>query len=138
MVPPSFHRYDLRGGYYPTGTRPPLVGRVVTDYRATNGPMSAFAKWSRVRQPPPAKRVALALTLWVGIGASPPARLHLPLSLGQPWFHEHLPSGASGYRWGYLSFHKKLYEIFFWRGRAASPRDRAAVLSALTSIHPAP
>lgn len=137
-VPPGFHRYDLRGGYYPTGTRPPLVGRVVTDYRATNGPMSPFAKWSQVREPPPAGRVALALTLWVGIGVSPPARLHLPLSLAQPWFRERLPSGAGGYRWGYLSFRKKLYEIFFWSGRAASHHDRASVLSALTSIHPAP
>src|SRR5437868_3956173 len=89
-VPPGFHRYELRGGYYPIGARPPLVGRVVTDYRATNGPLSPFAKWSQVRDPPPAKRVALALTLWVGIGVPPPARLHLPLSLAQPWFHEHL------------------------------------------------
>lgn len=137
-IPPGFHRYDLRGGYYPIGVRPPLVGRVVTNYRATNGPMSPFAKWSQVREPPPAKKVALALTLWSGFGAPPPARLHVPLSLAQPWFREHLPGGTRGYRWGYLKFHQKLYEIFYWSGRAASPHDRASVLSALTSIHPAP
>ncbi len=138
-VPPGFHRYAIRGGIYRKGTRPPAIGVAIADYRLRAGPRSAFDKWSRLSsRGPPANRVALALTLWFGIGVDPPARLHLPLSLDQPWSQEHLRNGARGYRWGYLTFHKELYEVFFWSGRAAPPHDRAAVLNTLTSIHPAP
>jgi hypothetical protein len=62
-------------------------------------------------------------------------RLHLPLSLNQPWSREHLKNGHDGYRWGYLRVHGQFYEAFFWSGQAAPARDRAAVLSALASVH---
>ena len=62
-------------------------------------------------------------------------RLHLPLSLHQSWFREHLANGHDGYRWGYLRVHGQFYEAVFWSGRAASAHDRADVLNALTSIH---
>jgi hypothetical protein len=136
-LPRNFHRYNIRGGIYRTGTRPPVIGVVVTDYRLKAGPRSAFVNWSHLKSPP-ASRVALELTLWVGIGVDPPARLHLPLSLDQRWFEEHPRHGSQrGYRVGFLSFHGQLYEIFFWSGRVAPPHDRAAVLNALTSIQPA-
>lgn len=89
---------------------------------------------------PPANKVAFALTRWLGIGLSPPPsalRLHLPLSLHQPWFREHLRNGRLGYRWGYVSFDGQVYAAMFWSGRDAPARDRAAVLSALASVHPA-
>jgi hypothetical protein len=138
-VPVGFHRYAIRRGIYRKGTRPPAIGVAITDYRLKGGPRSAFVKWSRLSSKgPPANRVALAVTLWLSIGPGVPTRLHLPLSLNQPWNEEHLRNGTQGYRWGYLSFHGQIYEIFFWSGRAAPPHDRTALLNTLTSIHPAP
>jgi hypothetical protein len=112
---------------------------LATDDRRAHRKGEGFAKWSRLSSNgPPANKVALVLRLDDTIGGlSPPAsalRLHLPLSLDQPWFREHLNNGRHGYRWGYLSFHRQPYAVMFWSGRAAPTRDRAAVVNALTSI----
>ena len=118
------------------GSRPPVIGVLATDDRSAHRRGQGFAKWSQ--NGPPANRVALELSEWVAIGPIFPSavRLHLPLSLDQPWFREHLRNGHRGYRWGYLSLHRQLYEVSFWSGRAAPQHDRAAVLSTLTSIRP--
>jgi hypothetical protein len=78
------------------------------------------------------------LTQWIGIGVEPTPHLRLPLSLHQQWFRQHLESGALGYRSGYLDFRHRLYEVFFWTGRAAPSHDRIAALAALESVRPAP
>jgi hypothetical protein len=122
--------------HYGKGSR----GVLATDDRRAHRRGEGFAKWSRLSSNgPPANKVALVLAQDDTIGAPPPPsalRLHLPLSLDQPWFREHLRNGRHGYRWGYLSFHGQPYAVTFWSGRAAPARDRAAVLSALTSIRP--
>jgi hypothetical protein len=114
------------------------LGVLATDDRHANRRGEGFAKWSRLSSNgPPAIKVALELALDDTLGVGVPSsalRLHLPLSLDQPWFREHLRNGRYGYRWGYLSFHGQPYDIKFWSGRAAPARDRAAVLNALTSI----
>lgn len=138
-VPRGLGRYDIRGGIYRTGTRPPVIGLLATDDPRAHLRGQGFAKWSALSSNgPPAKKVALALSLDVNIGPDPPPtalRLHLPLSLHQHWFREHLSNGRRGYRWGYLHFHRQFYEVMFWSGRSAPARDRAAALNALTSIH---
>jgi hypothetical protein len=99
-----------------------------------------WAKWSHLySNGPPASKVAFQISQWLAIGPLLPrsaVRLHLPLSLDQPWFREHLTNGHDGYRWGYLRVHGQYYEAFFWSGRDAPARDRAAVLRALASAHP--
>jgi hypothetical protein len=138
-VPPGFRRYGIGGGIYRTGTSPPTIGVAVADYRLKAGMRSAFFEWSRLSSKGrPRNRVALALSLWEGLGVTPSANLHLPLSLDQPWFQEHLRNGVRGYRWGFVTYRKALYQVFFWSGRAAPPNDRSVVLDALTSIRPAP
>jgi hypothetical protein len=138
-VPQGLGRYHIRGGIYMKGTRPPVIGVLATDDRRAHLTGGGFAKWSQLSSSgPPANKVALSFQKWLVIGPDPPAsalRLHLPLSLDQPWFREHLSNGRQGYRWGYLRFRRQFYAIRFWSGRAAPPRDRAAVLSALRSIH---
>jgi hypothetical protein len=98
---------------------------------------SPFYKWSGRLRPPPARDVALDLEEWGAIGPGEAMNLHLPLSLDQPWHRQHFTGRADGYRWGYLMINGQPYEVFFWRGAAASPRDRMAVLNALTSVKPA-
>jgi hypothetical protein len=123
------------------GTRALLIGILATDDPRTHRSGEGFAKWSQVTSNgPPQNKVAFALSKWVGIGIAPPSsalRLHLPLSLHQPWFREHLKNGRLGYRWGYLSFDGQVYGAMFWSGREAPSHDRAAVLSALASVQPA-
>lgn len=138
-VPPGFRWWNITDGIHRTGTRAPVSGRVVTNYyRPKPGP-NPFLGWSHPSSTgPPPDKVALAVTLSLAVGPVPPAKLHLPLSLDQPWFVQHLKGGARGYRWGYLSFRKRLYEIFFWSGPAAPPHSRTAVLKTLSLIHPAP
>jgi hypothetical protein len=124
------------------GTRAPVIGVLTTDDVGAHYGGGGFANWSQLSSSgPPANKVAFALSRWLVIGPALPTsalRLHLPLSLHQPWFREHLENGRDGYRWGYLRVHGQFYEASFWSGRAAPPRDRAAVLSALASAHPAP
>jgi hypothetical protein len=119
------------------GTRPPVIGVLATDDRGAHRNGGGFAAWSQLSSNgPPANKVALALSEWEGALPPPPSalRLHLPLSLHQPWFRERLTNGHHGYRWGYLRFHRQFYEVLYWSGRVAPTHDRAAVLNALSSI----
>jgi len=137
-VPLSLPRYGSRGGGYVSGARPPLIGVLATDDPRAHHSGQGFTKWSELSSHgPPANKVALLLRQWLTIGPGLPKsalRLHLPLSLSQPWFREHLKNGRLGYRWGYLRFHRQFYEVMYWSGRAAPEHDRAAVLNALSSI----
>jgi hypothetical protein len=148
-VPRGFHRYAIRGGIYRTGTRPPVIGYVITDYAmhapTAHNPGGAFDRWADqagytggAARLPPANEVALQLEEDWDIGVELPPRLHLPLSLNQPWFYERLRNGLHGYRYGLLGLGRQTYKVFLWTGAAAPPSDRAAVLNALASIRPAP
>jgi hypothetical protein len=132
-VPRGFNQYDVRGGFYKTGTRPPVIGHVLTDY-----PVGAHSPIHRGALPElePANGVALELQLWIVIGPSPPTRLHLPLSLHEPWAHQSLPGGTRFWGWLSRGHHGQVpYELVVWIGRDASPADRAALLHALSAIH---
>ena len=137
-VPRGLRRYDIRAGGHMVGTRAPVSGVLATDDPGAHYGGGGFAKWSQISSGgPPANKVALVLQRWLVIGPDPPPsalRIHLPLSLHQPWFREHLRNGHLGYRWGYLRFHRQFYEVMYWSGRAAPERDRAAVLTAFSSI----
>jgi hypothetical protein len=140
-VPRVLRRYNIRGGGHMVGIRAPVIGVLATDDPGAHYGGGGFAKWSDVSSDgPPPSRVAFAIHRWVVIGPDlPPSavRLHLPLSLHQPWFREHLRNGHLGYQWGYLRVHGLLYAALFWSGRDAPAHDRAAVLTALASVHPA-
>lgn len=140
-IPRSFGRYEIRGGGHMVGTRAPVIGVLATDDPGAHYGGGGFAKWSRVSSSgPPAGKVALRFQRWLGIGLGPPPsalRIHLPLSLHQPWFRERLKDGRLGYRWGYLRLRRQFYSVAYWSGRSAPARDRAAVLNALASIRPA-
>src|SRR5437763_1590720 len=116
-VPRGLGRYDIRGGGHMVGTRAPVIGVLATDDPRAHRSGEGFAKWSRVTSDgPPVDKVAFALSRWEGIGIDPPSsalRLHLPLSVHQPWFREHLKNGRLGYRWGYLSFNGEIYGAMF-------------------------
>jgi len=131
-VPRGFDQYDTRGGLYKAGTRPPVIGHVVTDYRL---PAHSPLRRGVFPMSQPERKVALELQLWDGLAAIPPSaiRLHLPLSLHQRWFHERVPAGFR--RYGYLRVKRQLYEVIVWTGRQAKPLDRDALLRALASIH---
>ena len=141
-VPRGLVRYDIRGGGHEAGKRPSGIGVLATDDRRKYRSGSAWAEWSRLSSSgPPANRVAFRISQWLPnrqptLLRRSALRLHLPLSLHQPWFQQHLTNGSNGYRWGYLRVHGQFYEAFFWSGRAAPAKDRAAVLSALASVHP--
>ena len=136
-IPPDFHRYIFRVGDHRTGTQPTIVGVLITDYRLPHSPQDVLSNWARLSSNgPPANRVALAVHIYDPIGIAARGQLHLPLALNQPWNQEHLRNGARGYRWGILGFHGQ-YSVLFWSGRNAPPRDRAAVIKILASIHPA-
>ena len=131
-VPRGFNQSDIRGGIYKTGTRPPVIGHVITDF-----PVSASSPIHRGALPEsePANGVALELQLWYAIGVPPVTRLHLPLSLHQQWAQQSLPGGIR--RWGWLSQGRPgaiPYELLVWIGRNAPPADRAALLHALGAI----
>jgi hypothetical protein len=133
-VPRGFNQYAIRGGFYKAGTRPPVIGHVLTSYRA-----SAQSPIHRGTLDDPASGVALRVDLWVVIGPAPPTRLHLPLSLHEPWFKQSLPGGTrlSGWLSGGQPGHVP-YELALWIGRDASPVDRAALLHALAAAHTTP
>jgi hypothetical protein len=141
-VPRGLGRYYIRGGGHMVGARAPVSGVLATDDPGAHYGGGGFAKWSQLSSGgPPANKVALVLRRWLVIGPDPPPsalRIHLPLSLQQPWFREHLKNGRLGYRWGYLRFHRQFYEVMYWSGRAAPEHDRAAVLNALSSIRRTP
>ena len=135
-VPRGLHSYEIFGGRL-IGTRPPVVGHVLTDFRlsAHVGIRRVFARWAAIQgSGPPANEVALSLAPGETLG---PDRLHLPLTLNQPWSEEKLGNGAVGYRWGFFRFHDSDYEVMYWSGLAAPASDRDAILRALKSIRPA-
>ncbi|HET8557691.1 MAG TPA: hypothetical protein VFL58_10320 [Gaiellaceae bacterium] len=133
-IPRGFHVYTLSGGAYRTGTRAPVVGHVLTDYRAVLDPWIP----SRGSSGAPSNGVALELEEnWAAIDRVAPVQLHLPLSVTQPWFQEHSSSGAAhGYRWGEIRFDNVDYRIMYWIGPAAPASDRVGLLRALRSIRP--
>jgi hypothetical protein len=140
-VPRGLRRYEIRGGGHVAFHRPPVLGVFATDDPAAHRWGQSWAKWANLSSTgPPANKVAFQIAQWLP-PVGPPLlasalRLHLPLSLHQPWFRQHLTNGHDGYRWGYLRVHGQIYEAFFWSGRAAPAHDRAAVLTALTSVQP--
>jgi len=141
-VPRGFHRYPIRENISRPGTRPPVIGYVITDYRLKAGPKSTFLNWSDSKSPP-VKRVAFELMQFVPFGVSSGEQLHLPLSLDQQWHRETTRRGTPGY--GYGAFHFQTqdyktwpdYEAFEWIGAKAPPRDRDALQYVLASVRPA-
>jgi hypothetical protein len=131
-VPRSFHRYDVRGGIYRTGTRPPVVGATVTDYRVEAG--ARFRTRGVFPLSAPGNGVAFEVALWAGFGALV-ERLHLPLSLDEPWMRR--PVAAGTRRYGFLRLQGHDYEVFVWTGRNAPPQDVASLLQALAAIRSA-
>lgn len=130
-IPRGLRRHNI-------GVDSHLVGIVISDLRS--GGM--FDRWARSSALPPAGKVALqieplAFAQPIGVVLKPRRLLHLPLSLAQPWYRERLRGGARGYRFGDFRLRGQLFTVFFWSGRAAPARDRAAVTSALGSIRPA-
>jgi hypothetical protein len=138
-VPRGFHDYAIRGGMYRTGTRAPVIGHMLTDFRlpADTTPWQMQDRWAALHgNGPPRNRVALILEEnWV-IGPIAD-KLHLPLTLGQPWSHETFANRPAGYRWGGVRFSNLDYEVVYWSGPSAPASDRKAVLEALRSIRPA-
>lgn len=129
-VPCGFSRYDIRGGFYRSGTRPPVIGVVVTDYRLkTDSPLRTKGV---VPVPPHGNRVVLKLSQWLAIGPDRLPWLRLPLSLNEHWVSRHFAHGTR--RYGFFRSHGQLYEVFFWAGREAPAHDRACLRNALRSI----
>jgi hypothetical protein len=130
----GFHRYDIRGGIFRTGTRPPVLGVTLTNYRVkadaslrTHGVLPLHTRTNGV---------VLQVALWFRIGAvADPTGLDLPLRLDQRWLQLDVATGTL--RYGGFQFQGQTYEARIWIGRKAPPRDRAAVLQALASVHPA-
>jgi hypothetical protein len=139
-VPRGLSRYDIRGGGRTAGHLPPLIGFFAIDDPPAHRWGQSWAKWSNPSSSgPPTTKVAFQISQWLpGRYLLPTSalRLHLPLSLHQPWFREHLTNGQDGYRWGYLRVHGQIYEAFFWSGRAAPMKARAAVRAVMASVHP--
>jgi len=139
-LPQGLKSYGLRGGAHMVGTRAPIIGHVLTDFRvpAHLDIQRVLGHWATAG--PAANGVALKLESvdWmIGPVLTKSLRLHLPLTLDQPWFNEKLKDGAVGYRWGYLRFDNVDYQVMYWSGPNAPTADRAAVLRALESIRPA-
>jgi len=113
------------------GTRPPVVGYVLTDFRlsAHVGIQRMLPRWAGG---PPANEVALRLEPGETLG---PDRLHLPLTLNQRW--SEVGNGGVSYRLGFFRFHDADWEVTYWSGPDAPAADRAAILQALKSIRPA-
>jgi hypothetical protein len=137
-VPRGFYVYTLRGGIYRAGTRPPVIGRVLTDFRLPAGTSlaSVLHQWAVSGDGPPSDKVALELQQDFGAGPGS-NQLHLPLSPRQAWFRQHLANGTdAGYRYGDFRFDDLDYNVVYWSGPDAPPNDRVAVLRALRSIRP--
>lgn len=134
-VPRGFNQYDIRGGIHKTGTRPSIIGHVLTNYRVSaHSPIYN----GTLPESQPANGVALELQLWYAIGPFEPTRLHLPLSLHEQWAEQSFPGGTR--RWGFLAQGKPgeiPYELVVWIGRDALPADRTALLHALASVRTA-
>jgi hypothetical protein len=139
-VPRGFYSYPFRGGIYKAGTRPPVIGHLLTNLPlpAHVDAWKAFDRWAAYGgSGPPANRVALVLVIR-GMGPVGPKALHVPLTLRQSlWANEQLKSGAVGYRYGDLRFHNGDYDVEYWSGPRAPAEDRSAILRTLKSIRPA-
>jgi hypothetical protein len=134
-IPRGFHRYSVRGGFYRTGTRPPVIGATVTNFRVkASAPLRVKGVFPLAA---PAKGVAFQVALWVPLSApGTPPPLHLPLSLNDSaWISRPVPAGDR--RYGFFNSHGQTYETFVWIGRAAPSHDRAALIQALASVQPA-
>lgn len=133
-VSSGFRKYTVRGGSCNPGTRLPPIGLLLTDYPVKNGVRGAFCRWSDFKVPP-ARRTAIQVERVLPFGlAEPFTRLHLPLSLDQPWQIER--ARATGYRYGAFRLRGQIYTVFVWNGPSAPRRDRSALSRALGSIRP--
>jgi hypothetical protein len=131
-VPRGFNRHEIRGGFYKVGTRPPVIGQILTDYRVSAH--SLLYKGGNFPESGPASGVLFEVQLWLRLYRS--TRLHLPLSLDEQWFRTSLPEGTR--LWGLLSDGRPghiPYVLVLWIGRDAPASDRAALLHALAAIH---
>lgn len=134
-IPRGFHVYTLRGGFGRVGSRFPVNGHVLTDFRipAHTSITRVLERWAYGR--PPANEVALELEKYIVIGPVGPHqldRLHLPLSLGEPWIR----ARVGGYRYGDFRSGREIYQVMYWSGSQAPANDRLAVHRALRSIRP--
>ena len=127
-VPHGFRHYNFRDGS--------CTGLLVTDYAVKNS--VAFCNW--YFKAPPETRTALQVERWprTAIPQRPPRpRLHLPLSLSQPWQISYARDRTSHWCWGAFRLHGEIYRVFMWNGPSAPRRDRRALVRALTSIREA-
>jgi hypothetical protein len=135
-VPRGFRQYTVRGGSCNPGTRLPPIGLLLTDYPVKNGVGGAFCRWSDFKVPPP-RRTALQVERVIPFGpAEPFTRLHLPLSLDQPWQIARAGNGTTGYRYGAFRLRGQIYVVSVWNGPSAPRSDRRALLRVLGSIRP--
>jgi hypothetical protein len=115
------------------GTRPPVIGHVLTDYRVS---ARSQTDGHAILESLPANGVALVLRWSFFIGPPEPTRLRLPLSVHEQWGRLSRSGGTRLSGWlsdgrpGHVP-----YELILWIGRDASPGDRAALLHALAAIH---
>lgn len=139
-VPEGFSRYALRGGLYRKGTRPPVIGYLITNRPLAAGVENAWSVWpqwfGQGRSGPPADRVVLRVAVWWGFGPISD-RLHLPLGAKEQWSEYTAGHGSVPAHAGFLRFRNADYDITYWIGPAAGDHDRAAILRALESIRPA-
>ncbi len=132
-VPRGFRQYPVSG----PGPSASAAGVLLADYAVKGGIRGAFYKWSDSKAPPPG-RTAVQVEEWSGFGpAAPFTRLHLPLSLDQPWTLAHGTNGHNGYRYGAFVLHGQIYKVFVWDGPSAPWHDRNALVRALASIRDA-
>lgn len=128
-IPRGFHHYDVRGGISQTGTRPPVIGVTLTNFRPLR-PDAVPPLHGRT------KGVVLQVGLSFTLGVGQTDRLHLPLGLDdQLWWHQDVATGTL--RWGLVHFRGQDYVVRVWLGRTASAHDRAALLRARASVRPA-
>jgi hypothetical protein len=139
-VPHGFSVYPLRGGIHRAGTRPPVIGHVLTNFRLPAGGSisKVLGQWSDPHGsgPPPNVVLVELAEHWPGQGLATD-QLQLPLSLRQPWLRTHFANGTvGGFRVGSTRFDNFDYDVIYWSGPSARATDRLAVLRALRSIRP--
>ena len=138
-APSGLKAYAIRGRSYEAGTRPPLIGYALTDFDppAFESMQDVFASdWNGVGGAvPPSNHVGVEVEeVEYAMGPPLPVRLHLALSLDQPWIQDRSHGRVVSYRWGVFRHRGRLYAVRYWSGQNAPAKDRSAVLRALESI----
>lgn len=146
-IPRGFNVYTLRGlGPSAPGTPLPVAGYVLTNFGlptlAHRRGRTAERLSQYWRNGPLPNQVGLELTIFPWpLGRGLTDRLHLPLTLKQPWakpwYAAHgMRSRLAGARAGFFRLGGTSYEVVYWIGPTAAPNDRAAILRAVRSIRP--